>query len=269
MIRYIAFGFAILVGLNVFGQTSSSILPPAQISGYSLAFSDDFNSLDLSPNGSGAYTWYESVWWDTRIPDRSQVSVGGSILSLSWQRGQSSANTSITTFAHDKSQGRTWRYGYFEARMRWDVVKGSWPAFWLIASQDATGQNIQDGVKDTGEIDIFEGQGAYPTIFYGTVNEWINDQHANRNNPNWYALPAAISSSEFHTYGLLWVPGKLTWYLDNQPLFSAPTPAVVDAEDFFVVLGSQEGVNWQPGSLNDVTAQKITLDVDWVRVWQH
>jgi beta-glucanase (GH16 family) len=151
--------------------------------------------------------------------------------------------------------------------MRWDVTPGSWPAFWMIASQDATGQDIHNGVKETGEIDIFEGQGDQPRTFYGTIHDWINDQHTT-NSPNWYVLPTDFNSTEFHTYGLLWVPGRVTWYLDDKALFSAPTPTVVDSEDFFLVLGSQEGAKWEPGSMDGVTAQKITMDVDWVRVWQ-
>jgi beta-glucanase (GH16 family) len=147
------------------------------------------------------------------------------------------------------------------------VVNGAWPAFWLIPAQDARGENIHNGVKETGEIDIFEGQGDHPNTFYGTIHDWI-DKHHTTNNPNWYTLPKGFKFSTFHTYGLLWVPGKVTWYLDDRELYSAPTPAIVDKQDFFIVLGSQEGANWEAGSLAGVDAERINLSVDWVRIWQ-
>lgn len=257
-----------VIALRCFGQTSPSPVPPPQAAGYSLSFADEFDSLDLSPNGSGSYKWYASLWWNPRIPDCSLMPTSNSVVSLIWKNdGTGSTNTSITTFAHDKSQGRTWRFGYFEARMKWDVVRGAWPAFWLMPIQDATGADTQNGVKEHGEIDVFEGQGDYPNTFFGTIHDWKNNQ-STANNPNWYNLPVGFNFAAFHTYGILWVPGRVTWYVDDVVAYSAPTPAVVDVEDFFIVLGSQEGANWTHGSMAGVDAQKINLDVDWVRVWQ-
>src|ERR1700712_4413234 len=89
----------ILAAISAFGQTNPVTLPPTQAAGYSLSFFDNFDSIDLSPNGSGAHNWYQSLWWDSVIPSRSLISTPNSVLSLNWQRGQGSWNTSITTFA--------------------------------------------------------------------------------------------------------------------------------------------------------------------------
>src|SRR5690242_3208594 len=81
--------------------------PPPQAAGYKLVFADDFDSLDLSPNGSGIHTWYQSIWWDKHIPNRSLIAVSNSVLTLKWRQGQGSFDTTITTFAHDRTQGKT------------------------------------------------------------------------------------------------------------------------------------------------------------------
>jgi hypothetical protein len=64
------------------------------------------------------------------------------------------------------------------------------------------------------------------------------------------------------------VPGKVTWYLDNHPVLSAPTYPIFDQQNLFLMLSSQEGVNWVYGNNTGVTASSINLYVQWVRVWQ-
>ena len=240
---------------------------PPQAQAYNLVFADEFDTFDLSPDGRGVHAWYEGVWFNHQHPPRQNISAANSILGLKWERGQGSIDTSISTLSPHKRNYAAWRYGYFEARLRWDVVKGAWPAFWLIPVEDATGQDIYKGTKESGEIDIFEGQGDQPHVFYGTVHDWVNlHDHANRNNA--FALPGNVDLSQFHTYGLLWTPGNVIWYLDNQPLHSERTPAIFDRQDFFLVLSMQEGEDWKAGNLSGVTASSMRLSVDWVRVWQ-
>jgi Glycosyl hydrolases family 16 len=245
----------------------SPVSPPPQANGYSLVFSDDFDLLDLGPDGSGSHAWYEGVWFNHKHAPLSNIHADSSVLYLDWTRGQDAPDTSVTTLSRDKKTAKTWRYAYFEARFKWTPSTGAWPAFWLIPVQDAMGQAVYGGTKESGEIDVFEGQGNHPGIFYGTIHDWVNlRDSASRNNA--FPLPANVDLSEFHTYGLLWVPGKVTWYFDNLALHSEPTPAIFDKQDFFLILGMQEGVDWKLGELTGVKASKLTLGVDWVRVWQ-
>jgi hypothetical protein len=66
----------------------------------------------------------------------------------------------------------------------------------------------------------------------------------------------------------LWIPGRVTWYYDNSAVGTATTPAIFDQQDFFIILGSEEGNHWIPGNLIDVTARSINLSVEWVHVFQ-
>src|SRR5215471_14917421 len=248
----------IFTGNAALGQKRSADepAPPPQALAYKLMFADEFDRLDLSPDGRGVHNWYEGIWFNHRHPSRQNISAANSMLCLKWGRGQGAVDTSITTLSPYPGNYAAWRYGYFEARLRWDVVKGAWPAFWLIPVQDASGQDIYNGTNDSGEIDIFEGQGDQPHVFYGTIHDWVNlHDHASRNNA--FALPGNLDFSQFHTYGLLWTPGKVIWYLDNQPLHSESTPAIFDRQDFFLVLGMQEGADWKAGNLSGVTASSM------------
>jgi hypothetical protein len=186
-------------------------------------------------------------------------------LDLQWDRASGEKDTSIEGCATDASYCNTYRYGYFEARMKWDVTTGAWPAFWMITKQGV------EGVQHVGELDIFEGQGNDPTHYYGTINEWNGGADlVSTNSPqnNRFDLPSTNDYSQWHTYGLLWLPGTVIWYYDNQPVGRASTPAIFDQQDFFIILSCQEGNHWIYNNLADVTAQSMNLDVQWVHVFQ-
>jgi beta-glucanase (GH16 family) len=218
--------------------------------------------LNLSATGNGTYTWYPGIWWQATLPLPSLITDLNSALDLTWSASGSLNETDVSTLSRDATQGHTFRYGYFESRMKWDVTTGAWPAFWMVPKQGA------QGATDTGEIDIFEGQGAEPYTYYGTLHEWNGSKEIWHNSPNWVSLATTNDFSQWHTYGLLWVPGKVTWYYDDQALFSSSTTAVFDSQDFFIVLSMAEGANWTKGNMTGVTATSLNLNVDWVRVWQ-
>ena len=54
------------------------------------------------------------------------------------------------------------RYGYFEAKLRGDMITGLWPAFWVL------GQKIPAD-KDM-EIDVFEGLGSTPGVAFQSTH---------------------------------------------------------------------------------------------------
>src|SRR5437868_1795076 len=37
--------------------------PPDAAPGYRLVFNEEFDDLDISPDGAGLHTWYEGVWF--------------------------------------------------------------------------------------------------------------------------------------------------------------------------------------------------------------
>jgi hypothetical protein len=242
--------------------------PPSQAAGYSLVYFDDFTNLNLSPDGTGQYGWFAGPWWET--PSKPlHAAAASSILDLSWANGQTPADTTVTSCSSDGNRCRAFRYGYFEARMKWDVTTGAWPAFWLIPVEAIW------GATETGELDVFEGQGdpAEAHTFFGTVHDWmtINGKPvdvANNKGHNWAAL-SGVDFSQWHTYGVLWVSGRVTWYFDQQPVLTAPTYPIFDQQNYYLLLGAQEGVNWTYGNTSGVTASSMHLYVDWVKVWQY
>jgi beta-glucanase (GH16 family) len=257
-----------LAGSQAGGLVAAAGAMKPPFAGYRLAFDEEFDHFDLSPNGAGQHVWYEGVWFHPNHVPLANIASSTSEVSLTWKRGQPSFDTSMTTLSGDKQHYSAWRYGYFETRMKWEVAPGAWPALWLLPVQDALGQAVNSkGVAESGEVDMFEGQGDHPHAFYGTVHDWV-DRHDVASKDNQFTLPTTVDFSQYHTYGTLWVPGKFTWYLDGQPLHSEPAPAVFDRQDYFMVVSMAEGAHWKPNNLEGVSASSLRMTVGWIRVWK-
>jgi hypothetical protein len=236
-------------------SVSGGITPPAQAAGYTLKLGDDFNTLSLGPKG-GAYTWYDMS------AVANSVSVNSSILNLNVPLPNSGYASAVGS-----NQG--WHYGYFEIRAKWmSQTNGSWPALWMIPVGTTTSSHTAGG----GEIDILEGAGGtQPYQVVGTVHEWSNgaDVWNNESGGQNVYNATGVDLTQYHTYGLLWKPGSITWYFDNKPVITATAyPSTIDATSYYLILAQQVGANWTYGNMNGVTANDIQMNIDWVRVWQ-
>jgi beta-glucanase (GH16 family) len=237
---------------------------PAPIAGqgYHEVFRDDFNTLNR-------VVWDDHIWYD-ESPSPAwgptfQTAENG-VLHLRTQRdwigdtGQPYPYNTITT----QTSGKTFEYGYFEARMKWPAGHGSWPGFWLYSYQHAIDQN--QCTTQAGEVDVMEGQGSEPSVFYGTVHSNTNgcSPSDQQNGNNWQDVGHDLTS-DFHTYAVQWTPSTVTWYLDGVETHSAPTYAT-DNQPMFLLL--QEWVGGWTYDPDSSTPDVLDNQVDYVTVWQ-
>ena len=274
--------------------TTLAQTPPLQAAGYNLVFSVNFTTaqggspsyqpFNVSPDGLGSYSWYNpGIWYEEAAPYANISPVmytppSGTptpAVELLWTEGQqggTACDTTISTLSLLDQDGsafyRGWHYGYFEISMAWDPVTGSWPALWMVPVEDELFPGPQ---QEEGELDIFEGQGSSPTTYYGTIHDWgVGGVNLGSNSPNSYKMPTGTNVAQFHTYGVLWVPGKVSWYFDNKLLNSATAFPIFDdtSQLYYLMLGSQEGASFSYCNMRRVTATSIWMYVRWVHVWQ-
>jgi len=257
---------------------------PAAKADYSqLVFEDDFDSvrtIDVNGTCKPGYKWYvDRPVWGSGITLPSAYSVSNSFLTVS-STGDT-ASWAVASFSPRGGVGHSFKYGYFEARIRFDPTLGptskGWPAWWSLSTRHSRVNNPDHWA----ELDFFEaytgGKAGYQGAFVGTVHDWADGSKKHfQNSNNWKPLPKTTDFNQWHTYGCLWRPGEITWYFDDAPLMSqaysattppmppangttTPTPAGVfsildrEPEGMLLILGS--GPEWP-------------MDVDWVRVWQ-
>ncbi|WP_342377023.1 family 16 glycosylhydrolase [Myxococcus stipitatus] len=115
------------------------------------------------------------------------------------------------TSARIHTKGRLERqYGYVEVRLKAPVGNGTWPAAWLMGSTGEWPAN--------GEFDIFEGEGALPTLAHGTLHGpgitygWDSPGQVD------YA-PARVGDA-WRTFGIFWDANRVEWYADRIKRFT-------------------------------------------------
>ncbi len=157
------------------------------------------------------------------------------------------------------------RYGRIEARMRLPAGRGLWPAFWMMPDPH------DKPWPSEGEIDILEWTGNEPHRVIGAVHFgdlWPDNVHYSET-----MLTPSQWSGEFHTYGVIWEPGAVHWTVDGHVHGTAnadqidPWRWVFDDKPFHLILNMAVG-----GTLGGPVVEDdlpATLEVDWVRVYDH
>lgn len=172
---------------------------------------------------------------------------------------------------------KNFKYGRIEARIKMPVGVGLWPAFWMLGSNyprvgwPASGSfTIAENVSQTQT-----NNGLGPTMIRSTM-------HGPRyfgGNGLWYdyKLPdgGRIDDGKFHTYGIIWSPGMMQFYVDNP----ANVFFVRDANDlpedgkwvfdhpFYLVMDLAVGGTWA-GNPNATTPSPADMDIDYVRYYK-
>jgi beta-glucanase (GH16 family) len=175
------------------------------------------------------------------------------------------------TSARLLSQGlQSFQYGRIEARVQLPTGAGVWPAFWMLGTDIDT-----KAWPACGELDIMENIGTKePGTVHGSVH---GTGFTGTLLGTAYQLPNAQTfAAGFHTFGLIWSPGKVQYYVDDPTnIYATYTPASLpsgavwpfDSGKYFIILNLAIGGDW-PGPPAANTPNPAEMLVDYVRVYQ-
>jgi beta-glucanase (GH16 family) len=245
---------------------------PTSYAGYSLAWSDEFNSGALgtaawsNQNGDGCPNicgWGNNeLEFYTDRPDNLFFQDGKLIIEGKKEAfsGRSYTSSKILT-----SGKKTFKYGRIDIRAILPKGKGIWPALWLLPQN-----NVYGGWPTSGEIDLMELVGHEPNKVYGTAH--YGPGPGSISISRGYTLPSGNFSDQFHVFSLEWKQDQLKWYVDNN-LYSTVNKADIGSstwpfnEDFFLIFNLAVGGNW-PGNPDASTYFPQWMIVDYIRVYQ-
>ena len=241
-----------------------------------LVWSDEFDGTELDPD-----TWFFQIgdgteygipgWGNNELQYyRAENAVlENGILKITAQQetfeGYNYTSARVTT-----ADRVAFRYGRIEARIKLPGGQGLWPAFWLL-SQDSPYGNW----AASGEIDIMEatnlgasgGNSVFGTLHYGgefPANVFSGTRTTLAEDP----------TADFHDYAIEWDADEFRWYVDGE-LYSTQNSWYSSADAypapfnqaFHILLNVAVGGNL-PGSPNASTVFPVTMEVDWVRVYE-
>jgi beta-glucanase (GH16 family) len=239
---------------------------------WKLVWSDEFNYIGLPDSNKWNYDtrgnsfgWgnNEQQWYTEKEQKNSIVSNGTlKIISIKESiNGKEYSSARLIT----KKKG-DWKYCKVEVKAKLPTGNGTWPAIWMLPTDNNYGIWPR-----CGEIDIMEQVGFNPdtvfsTVHTGAYNHLIGTQVGKK-----IGVPTA--TTDFHIYTLEWEENELRSYVDNQLYFSfaneqnGPTVWPFDQRFYLIFnlaigggLGGKKGI--------DNTKFPHTYEIDYVRIYQ-
>lgn len=162
------------------------------------------------------------------------------------------------------NSSKGWTYAYVEAKIKLPTGKGTWPAFWMMPV------NFKSWPHD-GEIDIMEEVGADKDQVSSSLHA---DGHVHSNNTQvTKATYCKGAEGEFHLYAMEWTADYFQFYVDGKKTLYYKNPGTgvrdwpYDAP-FYVILNLAWGGDWGGYKGVDESKLPLTMEVDYVRVFQ-
>jgi beta-glucanase (GH16 family) len=190
------------------------------------------------------------------------------------QKQQPSPGVYTYTSARLKTQGLfSFQYGRLEFRAQVPEAQGFWPAAWLLGNNIATvnwpasgEQDVLERVNAAGNPDWNAGS-IHGTGFTGATGLGLN-----------YNFPVGQTAAQWHTYGMIWAPGIVKFYIDDPTTpYASFTPASLTSfagatwpfdsgQSNFIILNLAIGGSW-PGPPDNTTPFPSEMLVDYVRIY--
>ena len=153
----------------------------------------------------------------------------------------------------------TYQYGYMEMRAKVPHGQGLWSAFWTLPWVKS------DPGLWPPEIDVVEILGHNTAEAYMTYH-WRG--HAGEPESNGEKWTGPDLSQDFHTYGALWEPSAIRWFIDGREVRAAFTDdSNIASLPQYLLANLAVGGSW-PGAPEATTPFPSDLEIDHIRVWQ-
>ena len=195
--------------------------PTEPVSDWRMVWSDEFDSTSIDANKwnfelncAGGGNNEKQCYTDSE----ENAFIKDGVLNIVALPAEEGAEKPYTSARLNTRYNADFTYGRFEMRAKLPAGQGSWPAFWMMPTDEEYGTWPR-----SGEIDILEAvnlktvaeDGTVEANVYGTLHygrEWPNNSSSGKA----YALPDGVNpADDFHTYAIEWQEGEIRWYVDG------------------------------------------------------
>lgn len=159
-----------------------------------------------------------------------------------------------------------WLYGRFEIRAKLPKGKGTWPAIWMLYSENTYGD-----WPASGEMDIMEHVGYDPNNVHFSIHSSAYNHR--RGTQKTAAKIVAGATDDFHNYRLDWTPFAVRGFIDDVQYFEFTNENTGFTtwpfnKKFFLILNLAVGGDWGGAQGIDNTVFPATMAVDYVKVYK-
>jgi beta-glucanase (GH16 family) len=232
--------------------------------GYVLKWADEFDGTQLDP--SKWKQWRPGKRRDaTNVPEAVSVRDGFLTITTYTEDGKHFTGMIGTAGLFET------RYGYWEARMKFDDAPGTWSCFW---SESPTMGNPVGDVATAGlEIDFVEHRQMDNDgkDIANTANFTLHwDGYGKDHKVKWHATEDLKLGNGFHTYGCEWTETEYRFYIDGKVRWTADGP--ISKRPQFVILSTEvDDKSWASHipkeGYGDRDTSEVKLVVDYVRYY--
>lgn len=169
-------------------------------------------------------------------------------------------------------------YGYVEGRMKVSGGAGALSSFYLYHRYAGEGRNFH-----APEIDILEylgenpfvdngGEDAFQNYHFGDASLFVRTgEEVTRTSPTMSHEAEegnAFYPQDFHTFGVLWEPQLVIWYIDGKEVRRLSGPQI-SRQPMNIVTYLVTGSEWAPTpDADDPELFPLRYEIDWIRAWQ-
>ena len=243
-------------------------ITPESYAGYTLSWQDEFTgseinsdywTFEMGDNGWGN----EELQYYTDRSENASLQDGSLIIEAREESFNGAEYTSARIITQDK---KTFTHGRVDIRAVLPEGQGIWPALWML------GNNISSiGWPACGEIDIMELVGHEPSTVHGTAHWGPQGQSFSTFKGEEYRLSGGEKfSDKYHVFSIIWEPGKIEWYVNDNKYYSITTADVNVTypfdNEFFFIFNIAVGGRW-PGNPDATTQFPQRMIVDYIRVF--
>lgn len=262
------FGALVVLALLLF----SSCAVNREHKKWQLVWADEFDYNGL-PNPDkwnydtlgNSYGWgnNEAQWYTVANPNNVEVKNG--ILSIIARRENYRNKKYTSTRLTTKHKG-DWKYGRIDVKAKMPSGNGTWPAIWMLPTDEVYGE-----WPNSGEIDIMEHVGSNPDVVLSTSHtKAFNHIIGNQETKN-YQLPSATTA--FHVYTLEWDEQEWRSYVDGNLYFTykqvnSDSAAWPYDQRFYLILNMAIGGGLGGTKGIDDSLFPHRFEVDYVRVYK-
>ncbi len=248
--------------LNLSGSSACAAPPSPD---YSLTWSDEFNGNALD--------------WDKWQYKFQGVHRDG--YNTSNAVAVADGNMTITTYTENDVHYTAWiatenkfqqRFGYYEARIKFNDSPGMWSAFWLLAN--TVGSEPFDNPAVTGaEIDIVEHRlvdNAYNNIDNSVFSavHW-DGYHENHMTDSHMTNNLGVGDG-FHLFGVEWDDEEYRYYVDGNLAWTCDV-GISERTEYIILSSEVDPWEWSgpipAGGYGSLATSTTKMTVDYVRVY--